>query len=155
MKPVLCVGYSSHVSFDFYLTSHATAGLSDFQWLSVPFLARAPEAPSDMLPSLTSLPIASLHAPYQPALFFPYSFAFPQAAMLLLSFTIGLHCFHRLKCPPSSHFTWLMLAPYKAFSEPLSLRLDGLDTFLWAPLGSVHASVIKYIILYLFTCVSP
>ena len=113
-----------------------------------------PKAPRDLLPSLTSLPLAPLHVPYQLALFY-YSFAFPPAAMFFLAFIIGPRCSHCLEHPPSSHFTWLMLAHYKSFSEPLSFRLDGLDMFLWAPLGPMHASVIKYITLYLFTCVSP
>lgn len=146
--------YSSGVPFDFHLTSHTPARLSDFHWLSVPFLAWTPKAPGEPLCSLTSLPIASLNSPYQPALF-DYSPAFSQAAMPFLAFIIAPHHFHGLKHPLSSHFTWLMLAPYQAFSEPLSLRLDGLDTFLWAPLGPMHASVIKYVTLYLFTCVSP
>lgn len=71
---------------------------SGFQFLSQ---HGSPKSLRDMLPSLTSLPIGPLCAPYQPALFY-YSFAFPQAAMLFLAFIIGLRCSHCLEHPPSS-----------------------------------------------------
>ena len=42
---------------------------------------------------------------------------------------------------------------YKVFSKPLSPRMDGFGTFLWAPLVPMHGSVIKCITLFVLMCI--
>lgn len=86
-------------------------GLCTFQCLCLPFLAGTLKDPSDLLHSLTSFPTLSLHAPCKPVIL-RCRFAFREPAMLFLAFIIGPCCSCCLKCPPSSHFTGLILTHY-------------------------------------------
>lgn len=126
--------YNSGIPFDFCLTCYTIAGLSNFQWLSVPVLARAPKAPSDLLPSLTSLPISSLHAPYQPALFY-YGFAFPQAATLFLSFN---HWCPLFPLPETSSLIPLHLADACSLQSLFWTSLPQIRWIRHVPLGSLR-----------------
>lgn len=55
--------------------------------------------------------------------------------------------------PPSTCSTQLSFPHYKVFSKPLSPRMDGFGTFLWAPLVPMHGSVIKCITLFVLMCI--